>query len=363
MLSSHRWDPRQSPHVPKSTLPAAFVATLLLAACGAATGSARLVPATPPRPSATAQAAAPTASGAGGDPLPLVVYQGSTLATARIDGTEVTPLFRSDMPPSPAHADWSPDGGRITFQAGVDGSWDIWVAEADGSGARILVDCVSRCINLDSPAWSPDGRLIAYSELDESGDELQARLQTVDVQSGNVESVLAVERGVSLTEPRWSSDGASLAVTVEDHRQGGDLVEHPVASRIAVIRPDDAKPSLRYLTDPSMKASYADWSPSGDRIAFSAGEKTWWDDIDQTTANVFTIGADGRGLAQVTHLGPSDPAIWMPAWSSDGSTILATQTNWATRDNRIVRVAVDGPRIEEVGIDGAHAREQRSPRS
>ncbi|NIQ85809.1 MAG: hypothetical protein GTN83_13545, partial [Acidobacteria bacterium] len=50
----------------------------------------------------------------------------------------------------------SPDGGRLAFTA-LD---RLWVANADGSGARRLTDSNA---SEHFPTWSPDGRWIAYS--------------------------------------------------------------------------------------------------------------------------------------------------------------------------------------------------------
>jgi Tol biopolymer transport system component len=61
---------------------------------------------------------------------------------------------------------WSPDGRRIAFrrydgQLGFRSAWpsDLFVVNADGSGLRRLT---RQAANLRWFAWSPDGRTIAF---------------------------------------------------------------------------------------------------------------------------------------------------------------------------------------------------------
>ena len=54
---------------------------------------------------------------------------------------------------------WSPDGRKIAFRSTRNGNRDIYVMNADGSGKRNL----TRNAAWDSrPSWSPDGRKIAF---------------------------------------------------------------------------------------------------------------------------------------------------------------------------------------------------------
>ncbi|MBC6461133.1 PD40 domain-containing protein, partial [Actinomadura sp. HBU206391] len=65
-----------------------------------------------------------------------------------VQGTAADPVF-------------SPDGGRIAYtRRGSDRQGDIWVMNADGSGARrVTADAVYEM----DPTWSPDGKWIAYA--------------------------------------------------------------------------------------------------------------------------------------------------------------------------------------------------------
>ena len=53
---------------------------------------------------------------------------------------------------------WSPDGQTIAFISDRDGSDNLWLVRADGSGARRITKEVDNA--LSSPAWTPDGNYI-----------------------------------------------------------------------------------------------------------------------------------------------------------------------------------------------------------
>lgn len=86
------------------------------------------------------------------------------------DGTDLRRQFeRSDIR-DPA---WSPDGSKIAFISDRDGRERLYVMNADGSGERLLTDHAGRDElprEVRSPnritydPWSPDGRMIAYTQ-------------------------------------------------------------------------------------------------------------------------------------------------------------------------------------------------------
>jgi Tol biopolymer transport system component len=60
---------------------------------------------------------------------------------------------------------WSPDGRKIAFTSDRTGNFDIWVMDSDGGNQSQLT---THSADDGFPAWSPDGRKIAF-ESDRTG--------------------------------------------------------------------------------------------------------------------------------------------------------------------------------------------------
>ena len=88
----------------------------------------------------------------------------------------------------------SPDGDRIAFTA-LD---RLWVAAADGSGARRLTD---EDVSEHYPAWSPDGEWIAYATWDGDAGHLRK------VRSDGGDPVRLTEQAAVYVTPAWSPGG------------------------------------------------------------------------------------------------------------------------------------------------------------
>ncbi len=122
----------------------------------------------------------------------------------RSDGSTVPePLPASSDAPdfSPA---WSPDGRRIAFVSWRDGNQDIYVFDFNTGETRNLTNTPNR--HEDYPAWSPDGDILAYS-APENGIET---IFTQDVSTNGAPQ--AFRRG---RMPTWSPDGLSIAFMVD----------------------------------------------------------------------------------------------------------------------------------------------------
>jgi Tol biopolymer transport system component len=109
----------------------------------------------------------------------------------------------SDSRPS-----WSPDGSKIAFQSDRDGNLEIYVTNADGSGAPVNL---SQNAAADTrPSWSPDGTRIAFTTDRNPGDVEIFVMSSAD---GSGQTDLA---GISTADDRleaWSPDGNWIVFT------------------------------------------------------------------------------------------------------------------------------------------------------
>jgi TolB protein len=132
---------------------------------------------------------------------------------------------------------FSPRGGRMAFTRLVPGpkdeeeevfNKDIFVARADGASPVR----VTRAEGPDSdPAWSPNGRWIAYS----AGAGAHVRIW---IMRANGRGKHAITQGPLDVEPTWSPDGRSIAFT-RRVRRGASIA----VVAVAALRPYSVTPS------------------------------------------------------------------------------------------------------------------------
>lgn len=110
--------------------------------------------------------------------------------------------------------DWSPDGKWLAIAAeDAESNRDIWLVSADGS--RKPVNLTDHPAFDGSPKWSPDGRWLVFSSRrDKSGKNLlwKIDLDSVDLgkQSGVLKATMIPTKGIEPTRVVWRKDSQSL---------------------------------------------------------------------------------------------------------------------------------------------------------
>jgi TolB protein len=122
-----------------------------------------------------------------GDKLVFSAYRGSRppeIYTIGLDGSDLVQLTTCGRPcEGSAVPAWSPDGRWIAFARGSGGDGDLYVMDPAGSNVRRVTHCEEPgCAGEDSsPSWSPDGRTLVF----ERGEDLfSADLYVVPMNGG-----------------------------------------------------------------------------------------------------------------------------------------------------------------------------------
>ena len=236
----------------------------------------------------------------------------------------------------PAHDSdpaWSPDGRKIAFLSRRDGRLEIYVVNADGTGLRRLTNSPK---GEYMPTWSPDGRKIAFLRL------LRQRggLYVMNA-DGSGERRLVPRNG---TNPMWfgppvgsawSSDGRMLAFSISTIRNEN--------SDLYVINADGS--GLRRLTRNPAQDSFHRWLPDG-RILFSSNRDGNYD--------FYAITANGSDLRNLSRDWGQAPRGYWVAWSPSGEKVaFSFRPGAAMADGALYVMNADGSGRRKIVERGA----------
>jgi TolB protein len=136
------------------------------------------------------------------------------------------PAVRFQPPFVPLYPSWSPDMSKVIFTAIVSPTGDtdrgIFTMDADGTGFVALFDFPG---SYDSaPAWSPDGRRIAFeSNANVDGANPEGDMEVWTMAPDGSDRVQLTHNALHDEGPAWSPDGAELAYTSGPDNRHGDI--------------------------------------------------------------------------------------------------------------------------------------------
>jgi TolB protein len=209
------------------------------------------------------------------------------------DGSGAVQLTNDDA----GHEDpaWSPDGRTIAFVYIKDGLEIISLINIDGSGMQQLTPRTVRAIH---PNWSPDGSKLAYCTDDDLAPPRKndADILVIDMNTRRITTLIT--GGVN-TYPAWSPDGKHIAF----RRMLGEM-----NSEVFIANTDGS--DARNLTNHPAFDGWPAWSPDGTQIAFASNRNANY--------QVFIMNADGTNVRLLAN---TEGRATAPQWGRDGARV------------------------------------------
>lgn len=259
----------------------------------------------------------------------------------------------------------SPDGANIAYTLTKPrGAADpvgrpyseLWIVPAAGGDPTVIVAAPR---SAGSPAWSPNGQVLAFTaHLD-----LDDQTQVYGVAPDGGEPRLLTHSPLGVVAYAWSPDGGSIAYTAREpeapdaaarRERGDDVQVAGEGGRHVRLWIEDVRTGTRRAVTPADRTvrSFA-WMPDGSGFALQITETT---DIDASYMfrQIFTVHADASAFEPLTE---TPGKLGQMAWSPNGANLAylgAVSTNDPLAQSVFIVPRTGGEAVNRtVGYDGS----------
>jgi Tol biopolymer transport system component len=239
----------------------------------------------------------------------------------RVDGLSVTQLTSEDA--DDAFPAFSPDGRLIAFSSTRGGNWNLYVMNADGRNVTQITSGPNQDLH---PSFSPDGSRLVYCSMGPRGSQWE--LWIVNLQTNEKKMV-----GVGLF-PSWSPQKDRDVIAFQRARQRG-------SRWFSIWTMEVADGEAHSVTEVAVSGNAAlvcpSWSPDGMRLAFSTIVSPSHVDGRKLTGqqDIWTVNADGTNRHRLTDGNGINAS---PYWGCDERVYFVsdrggTECIWSTPAN------------------------------
>jgi dipeptidyl aminopeptidase/acylaminoacyl peptidase/CubicO group peptidase (beta-lactamase class C family) len=218
-------------------------------------------------------------------------------------------LTRGGADSSPA---WSPDGKRLAFLRGGESGAQLWLLPAGGGEPEQLTTLP---LGAGAPVWSPDGSAIAFSAVIDlhaapgEDDAARTRRQHAPIVTDRLD---------------YLADGAGFLRTLRKH--------------LHVV--DPATKACRQLTSGDWHAGDPAWSPDGTLLAYTAATDP---DADRTFRCPVYVCTASDPAASPRLVGLAEGTGGPVTWTADGKALLVVgYPDRPTSHAELLRIPLDG---------------------